>query len=211
MAIVRCSWCLRAGRDQLATLLRSPILLAEAWWSVLRGGFSRVEQTLPEGGRAASVIQQRMDFQDVMRARLTCELFILAPTTRSPDSRPRRWEHDRNVAGETKTTALDGCCGGVCSTCGVTCGSRASTVTSAPAGGQHDLTSEGPLPTEVDMSHDLALTDPVASRADVVSGAFACVWTNGGLDSAWMHVASGPDIATTPHPELGPTGGLSHV
>ncbi len=72
---------------------------------LLRGGFTRVEQTLLEGGRSASVIQQRMDFQDVMRARFTevieqatgrrvigfmsgneqspdimCEVFILAPT-----------------------------------------------------------------------------------------------------------------------------------
>ena len=72
---------------------------------VLRGGFSRVEQTLLEGGRGSSVIQQRMDFQDVMRKRfarviqdatgrrvigfmsgnqqepdMMCEVFILAPT-----------------------------------------------------------------------------------------------------------------------------------
>ena len=72
---------------------------------VLRGGFSRVEQTLLEGGRGPSVIQQRMDFQDLMRERfesvieeatgrtvigfmsgnqqdpdLMCEVFILAPT-----------------------------------------------------------------------------------------------------------------------------------
>ena len=72
---------------------------------LLRGGFSRVEQTLLEGGRGASVVQQRMDFQDVMRARfaevvqratgrpvigfmsgnqqdpdIMCEVFILAPT-----------------------------------------------------------------------------------------------------------------------------------
>ena len=72
---------------------------------LLRGGFSRVEQTLLEGGRGPSVIQQRMDFQDLMRERfesviedatgrtvigfmsgnqqdpdLMCELFILAPT-----------------------------------------------------------------------------------------------------------------------------------
>ena len=31
---------------------------------VLRGGFSRVEQTLLEGGRGAAVIQQRMEFQE---------------------------------------------------------------------------------------------------------------------------------------------------
>ena len=72
---------------------------------VLRGGFSRVEQTLLEGGRGPAVIQQRMDFQALMRERfegviekatgrrvigfmrgnqqdpdLMCEVFVLAPT-----------------------------------------------------------------------------------------------------------------------------------
>ena len=72
---------------------------------VMRGGFTRVEQTLLEGGRTAAVIQQRMEFQEVMRARFTrvvedatgrrvvgfmsgnqqepdmiCEVFVLAPT-----------------------------------------------------------------------------------------------------------------------------------
>jgi uncharacterized protein YbcI len=72
---------------------------------VLRGGFSRVEQTLLDGGRGEAVIQQRMEFQEVMRDRfaeviedatarrvigfmsgnqqhpdLMCEVFILAPT-----------------------------------------------------------------------------------------------------------------------------------
>jgi uncharacterized protein YbcI len=72
---------------------------------LLRGGFTRVEQTLLAGGRGGSVIQQRMDFQDVMRDRfqevieqatgrqvigfmsgnqqdpdIMCEVFILAPT-----------------------------------------------------------------------------------------------------------------------------------
>src|SRR5277367_5201589 len=36
---------------------------------VLRGGFSRVEETLLEGGRGTAVIQQRMEFQEVMRHR----------------------------------------------------------------------------------------------------------------------------------------------
>src|ERR1700676_476090 len=36
---------------------------------VLRGGFSRVEETLLEGGRGHAVIQQRMEFQEVMRER----------------------------------------------------------------------------------------------------------------------------------------------
>jgi uncharacterized protein YbcI len=72
---------------------------------VLRGGFSRVEQTLLEGGRGAAVINQRMEFQELMRHRfeeviqdatgrevigfmsgnqqhpdMMCEVFILAPT-----------------------------------------------------------------------------------------------------------------------------------
>ena len=81
---------------------------------VLRGGFSRVEQTLLEGGRGASVIRQRMEFQELMRARfeavieratgrrvigfmsgnqqhpdMMCEVFILAPTDLvEPDELP---------------------------------------------------------------------------------------------------------------------------
>ena len=72
---------------------------------MLRGGFSRVEQTLLDGGRGAAVITQRMEFQEVMRERfdavieeatgrrvigfmsgnqqdpdMMCEVFILAPT-----------------------------------------------------------------------------------------------------------------------------------
>ncbi len=72
---------------------------------VLRGGFSRVEQTLLDGGREAAVIEQRMAFQELMRERfeqvveratgrrvigfmsgnqqdpdMMCEVFILAPT-----------------------------------------------------------------------------------------------------------------------------------
>ena len=72
---------------------------------LLRGGFSRVEQTLLDGGRGDAVIHQRMEFQELMRARfeevveratgrkvigfmsgnqqgpdIMCEVFILAPT-----------------------------------------------------------------------------------------------------------------------------------
>jgi uncharacterized protein YbcI len=36
---------------------------------LLRGGFTRVEQTLFEGGHGDDVIRQRMAFQNVMRAR----------------------------------------------------------------------------------------------------------------------------------------------
>jgi uncharacterized protein YbcI len=80
---------------------------------LLRGGFSRVEQTLWEGGRGASVIQQRMDFQDLMRERfnaviedatgrhvigfmsgnqqnadIMCEVFILSGTDLVNDETP---------------------------------------------------------------------------------------------------------------------------
>jgi uncharacterized protein YbcI len=72
---------------------------------LLRGGFTRVEQTLLAGGRGYAVIQQRMEFQEVMRDRFTaviehatgrrvigfmsgnqqspdmiCEVFVLTPT-----------------------------------------------------------------------------------------------------------------------------------
>lgn len=72
---------------------------------LLRGGFTRVEETLREAGRGSEVIQQRMAFQDVMRDRfeavieqatgrrvigfmsgnqqhpdMLCEVFVLAPT-----------------------------------------------------------------------------------------------------------------------------------
>ena len=72
---------------------------------VLRGGFSQVEQTLLDGGRGAAVIQQRMEFQELMRDRfvevierivgrkvigfmsgnqqdpdLMCQVFILGPS-----------------------------------------------------------------------------------------------------------------------------------
>ena len=87
---------------------------------LLRGGFTRVEQTLLEGGRGSSVIQQRMEFQELMRQRfetvieqatgrhvigfmsgnqqdpdLMCEVFILAPTDlfddhEHPGGRPSR-------------------------------------------------------------------------------------------------------------------------
>ena len=36
---------------------------------LMRGGFTRVEETLLQEGRGASVIQQRADFQEVMATR----------------------------------------------------------------------------------------------------------------------------------------------
>src|SRR4029079_13985288 len=72
---------------------------------VLRGGFTRVEQTLLDGERGRAVIEQRMAFQEVMRQRfeaviqhatgrpvigfmsgnhqdpdMICEVFVLSPT-----------------------------------------------------------------------------------------------------------------------------------
>jgi uncharacterized protein YbcI len=72
---------------------------------VMRGGFTRVEQTLLDGGRGDAVIAQRMEFQAVMRERfqavvehatgrpvigsmsgnqqnpdMICEVFVLSPT-----------------------------------------------------------------------------------------------------------------------------------
>jgi uncharacterized protein YbcI len=72
---------------------------------VLRGGFTRVEQTLLDGDRGRAVIEQRMAFQEVMRQRfeaviqhatgrpvigfmsgnqqdpdMICEVFVLSPS-----------------------------------------------------------------------------------------------------------------------------------
>ena len=81
---------------------------------LLRGGFTRVEQTLLEGGRGHAVLSQRTEFQEVMRDRfvgvveratgrrvvgfmsgsqqhpdMLCEVFVLAPerdADRMPDA-----------------------------------------------------------------------------------------------------------------------------
>jgi hypothetical protein len=56
------------------------------------GGFSRVEQTLLEGGRGAAVIHQRMEFQDLMRERF--EAVIDRPTGDRVDERQPAAPHD---------------------------------------------------------------------------------------------------------------------
>jgi uncharacterized protein YbcI len=84
---------------------------------LLRGGFTRVEETLRDGGRGEAVIHQRMAFQEVMRDRfeavvanatkrrvvgfmsgnqqhpdMICEVFILAPTDLLRDEElPEDW------------------------------------------------------------------------------------------------------------------------
>ena len=82
---------------------------------VLRGGFTRVEQTLLAGDRGRAVIEQRMAFQEVMRQRfeaviqhatgrnvigfmsgnqqepdMICEVFVLSPTSLVEDAELRR-------------------------------------------------------------------------------------------------------------------------
>ena len=77
---------------------------------LLRGGFTRVEQTLLDGGRGHAVIAQRVEFQEVMRDRfqavvehatgrpvigfmsgnqqnpdMICEVFVLSPTDLVPN------------------------------------------------------------------------------------------------------------------------------
>ena len=88
------------GPEQTKTYYNDDLVVC-----LLRGGFTRVEQTLRDGGRGDAVIQQRMEFQEVMRPRFTrvveeapgrqvvgfmsgnqqepdmiCEVFVLAPT-----------------------------------------------------------------------------------------------------------------------------------
>src|ERR1044072_1674751 len=48
---------------------------------LLRGGFTRVEQTLLDGGRGHAVIAQRMEFQEVMRERFQA---VVTPATGRP-------------------------------------------------------------------------------------------------------------------------------
>ena len=88
------------GPTQAKTYIHDDLVVC-----LLRGGFTRVERTLLEGGHTAAVIEQRMAFQEVMRSRFTsvveeatgrqvvgfmsgnqhdpdmiCEVFVLAPT-----------------------------------------------------------------------------------------------------------------------------------
>lgn len=80
---------------------------------LLQGGYTQVEQTLLEGGRGEAVIQQRQEFQQLMRERfegvieeavgrkvvgymsgnqqapdMMCEVFVLAPTEFPSGGRP---------------------------------------------------------------------------------------------------------------------------
>jgi uncharacterized protein YbcI len=93
------------GPEQAKTYVDGELVVC-----LLRGGFTRVEQTLLDAGRGDDVIRQRMLFQAVMRDRFTevvaratgrrvigfmsgnqqdpdmlCEVFILASTDLAPD------------------------------------------------------------------------------------------------------------------------------
>jgi uncharacterized protein YbcI len=88
------------GPTQAKTYYRDDLVVC-----LLRGGFTRVEQTLLDGGRGRAVLQQRIEFQEVMRERfeavvehatgrhvigfmsgnqqepdMICEVFVLTPT-----------------------------------------------------------------------------------------------------------------------------------
>ena len=52
------------GPDRTKTYVNGDLVVC-----LLRGGFTRVEQTLLDGGHGDDVIHQRMVFQDVMRPR----------------------------------------------------------------------------------------------------------------------------------------------
>ena len=52
------------GPDRTKTYVNGDLVVC-----LLRGGFTRVEQTLLEGGHGDDVIRQRMAFQEVMRER----------------------------------------------------------------------------------------------------------------------------------------------
>jgi uncharacterized protein YbcI len=89
------------GPDRTKTYVNGDLVVC-----LLRGGFTRVEQTLREAGHGEDVIRQRMAFQDVIRERFTrvveratgrkvigfmsgnqqdpdmiCEVFVLAQNT----------------------------------------------------------------------------------------------------------------------------------
>ena len=93
------------GPEQAKTYVDNDLVVC-----LLRGGFTRVEQTLLEAGHSDDVIRQRMVFQDVMRDRfndvvttatgrrvigfmsgnqqdpdMLCEVFVLAPTDLVPE------------------------------------------------------------------------------------------------------------------------------
>jgi uncharacterized protein YbcI len=99
---------------------------------VLRGGFTRVEQTLLDGDRGRAVIEQRMAFQEVMRQRfeaviqhatgravigfmsgnqqdpdLICEVFVLSPTDLFDEAELRAAAESRTTVPEAEIGSRD--------------------------------------------------------------------------------------------------------
>jgi anti-sigma B factor antagonist len=48
---------------------------------------------------------------------------------------------------------------------------------------------------------DALAHDSIARGAEALGPAFACSWTDGGLDAAWVHVGGELDVATAPELE----------
>jgi anti-anti-sigma factor len=51
------------------------------------------------------------------------------------------------------------------------------------------------------VSYPVVLPDSIAGRAHAVAPRFACFWTRGGRNAAWVQVAGELDIETTPQLE----------
>jgi anti-anti-sigma factor len=51
------------------------------------------------------------------------------------------------------------------------------------------------------MPHSMVSPDSIAGRAHALAPPFACFWTKGGLNAAWVQVAGELDIDTTPQLE----------
>jgi anti-sigma B factor antagonist len=48
------------------------------------------------------------------------------------------------------------------------------------------------------VSYPLVLPDSIAGRAHAIAPPFACFWTRGGLNAAWVQVTGELDMATSP-------------
>ena len=114
------------GPDKTKTYVTEDLVVC-----LLRGGFTRVEQTLRDGGHGGDVIRQRMAFQEVMRERfeqvveeatgrtvigfmsgnqqdpdMICEVFVLARTTSSTERRTGRGPRAALCPGSDGAQAL---------------------------------------------------------------------------------------------------------
>jgi uncharacterized protein YbcI len=151
---------------------------------VLRGGFTRVEQTLRDGDRGRAVIEQRMAFQEVMRQRfeavvqhatsrpvigfmsgnqqepdMICEVFVLAPTDLVD-------EHEIRAAGEARSEPAN--------RWGGNRGDRAAadeeeTLEERPAEERHpdESSGNGETPTDTEIQDESVTEEPSPGEAPV--------------------------------------------